>query len=358
MDIEAYRRRIDELDREIVRLINERATCARAIGERKERSEIATFAPGRERQVFERVAAANPGPLSTRAVQAIYGEIISACRALERDLTISYWGPPASNTHVAARQRFGSQPSYLNVPSVADVFSTVEKGHADFGVVPVENSTQGVVTWTLDMFLESELRICSEIFVQISHNLLSNCASLADVSRIYTMPQATAQCRSWLAQHLPGVELVDVSTTARAAQLAAAEAGTAAIANGAAAEEYGVRILAERIEDNPRNRTRFAVIGRIDTVPTGRDKTSILFSVPHEPGSLIRALSAFSDNGVNLTMIESRPTRQQAWEYIFFVDVLGHVGSEDPQAPIVTALEQFKQRCSFVRVLGSYPEAE
>ncbi len=357
MEISDYRRRIDALDQEIVRLVNERAECARRIGEAKEKTDRPAYAPERERQVLERVAAASAGPLEAGAIQAIYREIISACRALERPLTVAYWGPPASNTHVAARRRFGSQVQFLETGSIAEVFAQVERGAADFGVIPVENSTEGVVAPSLDMFLRCDLRICSEIYVPIQHNLLSNAPSLESVRRVYTMFQATAQCRDWINRHLGHVEMVETTTTARGAALAANDPEAGAIANLAAAEQYGLGILAEHIEDNPRNRTRFWVVGQLRPAPSGRDKTSLMFSVPHRPGALVRALSSLSENGVSLTFIESRPTKQTPWEYVFFVDVQGHE-AEGEESPLGRALADFEAHTLFTRILGSYPEAE
>jgi len=357
MPIDDYRRRIDALDREIVRLMNERAACAQRIGEAKLRSERVVYAPSREREVLDRVDEANAGPLPKAAVHAIYREIISACRALERPLTVAYWGPPASNTHVAARQRFGNGADYLVAGSVSDVFHQVERGNADFGVVPVENSTEGVIAHSLDMFLESELQICAETFVPIHHNVLSRATSLEQVKRVYTMFQATGQCREWIEKNLQHVELVETTTTARGAELASQDPETGAIANMAAAEMYNLNVLAEHIEDNPRNRTRFWVIGGLQPPISGKDKTSILFSVPHQPGALVNALSIFADYQTSLTFIESRPTKQRPWEYVFFVDVLGHV-SDGPDTPLAQALEKLKEKALFVRVLGSYPEAE
>jgi chorismate mutase / prephenate dehydratase len=357
MDIQSLREQIDALDREIVTRLNRRAELARQIGALKADQEVEAFDPAREQEVIARVWAANAGPLPDRALESIYREIVSSCRALEKPLSIAYWGPPASNTHVASLARFGRQARYAACDSIAAVFADVEKETADYGVVPVENSTEGIVSYTLDMFLESDLKICAELYVQISHNLLSSCASLDEVTRIYTMPQATAQCRRWLDRHAGEIERRDVTTTARAAELAAGEPGAAAIANSAAAEQYGLRILAERIEDNPRNRTRFLVLGRTASPPTGRDKTSLLFSVRHEAGELIRALAAFEKHDLNLTLIESRPTKQNPWEYVFFVDVAGHV--DDPTNPAVRrALELFRERTLFVKLLGSYPESE
>jgi chorismate mutase/prephenate dehydratase len=357
MNIREYRRRIDALDEEIVRLLNERAECALLIFEDKRKNDQAVYVPDRERQVLEKVAAAGRGPLSPAAVRAIYREIISACRAAERPLTVAYWGPPASNTHVAARSHFGTQAEFLQTGSVAEVFSQVEREKAEFGVIPVENSTEGVIAHSLDPFLQCDLQVGAEVYIPIHHNLLSNAPSLERVERVYTMFQATAQCREWISRHLQHAELVDTTTTARAAELAAQDPTAGAIANLAAAEHYGVSVLAEQIEDNPRNRTRFWVIGRLQPPPTGRDKTSILFSVTHRPGALAHALGPFAEHGVSLTFIESRPTKQNPWEYFFFVDVQGHAGA-GPESPLCKALAQFQEHCLFTRVLGSYPEAE
>lgn len=356
MDIQTLREQIDALDQEIVARLNRRAELARQIGALKAEQQTATFAPAREEAVLARAHAANLGPLPPAAIDAIYREIISACRALERPLSVAYWGPPGSNTHMAALDRFGRQADLVPLESVAAVFADVEREAADYGVVPVENSTEGIVTWTLDCFLESSLYVCAELYVPIHHHLLSGAASLKDVRRIYTMPQATAQCRRWLDRHAGEIERVDVATTAKAAERAAAEPDAAALANSVAAEIYGLNVIAEGIEDSPRNRTRFLVLGRTPTPPTGRDKTSLLFSVRHEAGELIRALAAFEKYDLNLTLIESRPTKQNPWEYVFFVDLIGHV--DDPSDTAVRrALELFRQRTLFVKLLGSYPEA-
>lgn len=356
MEIQDYRKRIDALDLEIVRLINERAECARSIGEAKEKHGCATYIPERERQVLDRVAAASAGPLPAASIQAIYREVMSACRAVEQSLAIAYWGPPASNTHVAARQRFGTSVKFVETGSVADVFAAVERGAANFGIVPVENSTEGVVSRSLDMFLNCDLQICAETYVPIQHNLLSHAASLQEVKRVYTMFQATAQCRDWINRHLGHAELVETTTTARGAELAAQDPETGAIANLYASEYYQVPVLAAQIEDNPRNRTRFWVVGNLRPRPSGRDKTSLIFSVAHRPGALVQALSVFSEYGVSLTFIESRPTKQTPWEYVFFVDLQGH--PDDPDSPLAKALPSFQERCIFTRILGSYPEAE
>jgi chorismate mutase/prephenate dehydratase len=356
MDINEHRKAIDDLDRQIVELISERARHAQAIGQVKAEQAAEAFAPAREQQVFARLQECNSGPLPDASLRAIYREIMSACRALERPLTIGYWGPAGSNTHVAALSRFGHGVQLSPLESISAVFAEVEKGGAEYGVVPVENSTVGIVGPTFDRFLESDLRICAEVNLRIHHAIVSKAGSLSEIRRLYTMFQATAQCREWLARHLPHVELVEVTTTARAAQIAAEEPAAAAIANTVAAEEYGIGVLAGAIEDSPRNFTRFFVLGRSLPPPTGRDKTSILFSVPHEAGALIRALAAFEKYDLSLTMIQSRPTKLTPWEYVFFVDVVGHVEEPDA-APIRRALDAFQERCRFVRVLGSYPEA-
>jgi chorismate mutase / prephenate dehydratase len=356
MEIEENRRRIDALDKEIIRLINERAECARRIGAAKKQSDRSPYDPVRERQVLEKAAGHNAGPLPDRAIEAIYREIMSACLALQRPVTVAFWGPAASNTHVAARRGFGSQAQYVETGSIPETFAQVARGAADFGVVPVENSTEGVIARTLDEFLDCDLEICSEIYVPIQHNLLSRAATVAELKRVYTMFQATGQCREWMGKHLGHVELLDTTTTARGAALAAGDPEAGAIANTAAAEEYGLSVLAEHIEDNPRNWTRFWVIGRLSPTPSGADKTSLLFAVPHRPGALVRALEVFSRNGVSMTFIESRPTKQTPWEYLFFIDITGHRG--EPDSPTARALAELEEHCLFTRVLGSYPESE
>ena len=357
MDISELRALIDGIDAQIVTLLNQRAGAAKDIGEAKQKSDRPAYVPERESQVLGAVSGWNPGPLSDQAVLGIFREIISACRALEEPLRIAYWGPPASNTHVAARRRFGRQGNFVETASLPEVFDVVARGQAQFGVVPVENSTEGVIARTLDSFLTCDLQICSEIYVPIQHNLLSLAPSVAALRRVYSMPQATGQCRRWIDRHLQHVELIETSTTARGAQLAAADPEAGAVANPAAAEEYSLQTLAEHIEDNPRNHTRFWVIGELQPAPSGRDKTSLLFSVPHSPGALVEALSVFARNSVSLTFIESRPTKETPWEYVFFVDVMGH---QAPTAPgrLGEVIEEFRRKCLFVRVLGSYPEAE
>jgi len=269
-------------------------------------------------------------------------------------ITVAYLGPAGSYTHIASIMKFGDSTEFLPSNTIPDVFSAVERTEANYGVVPVENSTEGIVSHTLDMFLLSDLRICAEIYAPISHNLLSAGTEISQVRRVYSMPQAIAQCRNWLAAHLPGVEVLEVSSTSKAAKMCEGYPTSAAIASSLAAREYGLNILADGLEDNPHNKTRFLVIGYSKPEPSGKDKTSVVFAVPHKSGSLYHALRVFESEGINLTMIESRPTKQMPWEYIFFVDSLGHEKDKNMQ----DALTKLSEMALFVRVLGSYPEAE
>lgn len=354
MNINDLRKDIDAVDQQVLELLNKRAELALEIGKHKQKVNRSYFAPERERQVISKLTTANKGPLPKTAVQAIYREIISASRALEKPLTVAYWGPPATNTHMASIQKFGSSCTFVPTTSIPDVFSELERERADFGVVPIENSTEGVINHTLDTFLSTNMKICSEVYLPITHNLLTLADSVDKVERIYSIPVAAAQCRNWLQSNLRDVEIIDVSTTAKGAQLCADDPSSAAIASSLAAEVYGLKMLAEHIEDNPQNRTRFLVVGMNEPGPSGKDKTSIMFSVSHKAGSLFRAMSAFEKYDINLTMIESRPTKLTPWEYVFFVDVQGHVKDTGVQK----ALAALGEHSLFVTVLGSYPEAE
>lgn len=354
MSISDLRNKIDEIDRQMVDLLNQRAGCALEIGRMKSKGEKSIFAPERERQVMGAVLRNNNGPLSDKAVSAVFREIVSACRALEKPISVAYFGPAGSNTHIASIMKFGESTDFIPVNTIPDVFSAVEHREANYGVVPVENSTEGVVNHTLDMFLLSDLRICAEIYAPISHNLLSSGTEISQIKRIYSIGTAIAQCRNWLAAHLPGVELLEVSSTAKGATMCEGFPTSAAIASSLAAKEYGLNIIAEGIEDNPHNRTRFLVVGYSKPEPSGKDKTSVVFSVPHKSGSLYHALKVFDSEGINLTMIESRPTKQMPWEYIFFVDLQGH----ERDRTVQSALSKLGEMALFVRVLGSYPEAE
>lgn len=354
MDIRELREEIDHIDRQILELLNRRARIAKEIGMLKQRTTRNTFIPERENQVFEKLTASNKGPLPNESLRAIYREIISASRALEQPFTIAYWGPPATNTHMASIRKFGSSCTFISRDTIPDVFIEVEKGKADYGVIPIENSTEGVINHTLDTFLTSKLKICSEIYMPITHCLLSASDDISKIKRIYSIPTAAAQCRNWLRANMPNVEIIDVSTTAKGAQLCASDKESAAIATDLAAEIYGLEILSEHIEDNPQNRTRFLVVGYNEPAPSGKDKTSVMFSVRHKAGSLFRAMSVFDKYDINLTMIESRPTKLTPWEYVFFIDCQGHIKDQAMQKAI-NALQEYTL---FVTILGSYPEAE
>lgn len=350
MSVEEIRKRMDEIDNQIIRLLNERANAALEIGKIKEKENARVYAPGREKEIYQKICNENPGPLTNDSIKAIYKEIISACRSLEKTLAVSYLGPQATFTHLAALQKFGSSTKYLPAKTISDVFSDVQKGRADYGIVPIENSTEGIVSHTLDMFMDSDLKISSEIMLEISHNLMSK-GSLEETQTVYSHPQALGQCRRWLEANLPQAELLATSSTTQAAELAAEDPTSAAIANELAAEVYGLNLIMKGIEDSPYNYTRFLIIGNTIAQKSGSDKTSIMFSIRHRVGALAEILNAFAAHKLNLTRIESRPSRMQAWEYVFFVDLVGY--AEDIN--VSQALEEASEHCIFLKTLGSYP---
>jgi len=354
MDISELRGKIDKIDKQLVEMINERAECAIEIGKTKSKGSKSIFAPEREVQVINGVLRNNKGPLSDRSIGAIFREVISACRALEKPISVAYFGPAGSNTHMASILKFGDSTDFFACNTIPDVFSAVEHKETHYGVVPVENSTEGIINHTLDMFLLSDLRICAEINAPISHNLLSAGDDISQIKRVYSIGTAIAQCRNWLAANMPGVEILEASSTSKAAKMCEGYPSSAAIATILAAKEYNLNILREGIEDNPHNKTRFLVVGYSKPSPSGKDKTSIVYAVPHKSGSLYHSLKVFDSLGINLTMIESRPTKQMPWEYIFYADCQGHESDENMQA----ALKKLGEMALFVRVLGSYPEAE
>ncbi len=353
MTLRDKRSQIDRIDERLLLLLSERARASAQIARLKIKAGQSVYAPDREQEVLRRVIGRNRGPLSAKAVTAIYREIMSASLALQQTLTVAYMGPEASFSHLAARKRFGSQVNFLVCGSISDVFASVERGGAEYGVVPIENSVEGAVTHTLDMFFDSSLQICAQVILDVAHNLLAKCSRSA-VRRIYSNPQVFGQCRRWLLENLPDAELIEVSSTTRAAQLAAKERGAAAIASVLAASVYGLRILERDIEDSPHNQTRFLVIGKTIVAPTGRDKTSLLFSIKDKVGALHEMLVPFKKQGLNLTKIESRPSKRRAWEYYFFVDISGH--RDEPR--LRRALAALEPRCGFLKVLGSYPVGE
>lgn len=354
LEIDELRRQVDKIDEEILNLLNRRIELALEIGKLKSNASSAHYVPAREKEIIERLTSINKGLFPNSGLVAVYREIISACRSLEKPLTVAYLGPEATFTHIASIKNFGSSATYRPLRSEAEVFREVETGNADYGVLAIENSTEGAVNPTLDAFVRSELKICSEILVQISHYLMSKSSSLEEISEIHSHPQIFAQCRGWIERNLKGVKLIAQSSSAEAAKLAANNARVAAIGSKLAAELYGLNILAEKIQDIPNNMTRFLVIGRHYSPRTGNDKTSVLFTVRHQPGALARALSLLAEYNLNLTNIQLRPSGMKPWEYIFFVDMEGHIDDE----PVRKALQSLERESLFVKMLGSYPKAE
>ena len=353
MNLDDWRSRINDLDEQILNLLNQRAQAALHIGELKRQQDLPYFVPEREAQVFARLVALNTGPLPAEGIRAIWREILSAALALEHPLTVAFLGPPGSFGNQAAMQRFGSSARLVPVVTNAAIFDEVERGRAEFGVVPVENSTEGAVNVTLDRLLDSDVLITGELTLDIAQHLISRAQSLDEIKLVCSHPQGLAQCRQWLAAHLPDVRTEEMASTSGAAERAAADATVAGIASEMAARIHGAPILRRRIEDNPSNSTRFLVIGRRAMAPTGRDKTSIVFSMKNEPGVLYSILAPIAARRLNLTKIESRPTKRRPWEYVNFVDFEGHRDTDD----VRTVLEEVRERCQFLKILGSYPAA-
>jgi chorismate mutase / prephenate dehydratase len=357
MDLADWRTRINELDNQILNLLNQRAEAALQIGNLKRRQGTPSYVPEREAEILRSLSARNRGPLTADNVTAVWREVLSACRALEGPQTVAYLGPQATFTHQAALGRFGSAADFRPARTILDVFDEVERGRAAFGVVPVENSTEGAVNVTLDRLIDSEATICGEIYLEIAQQLLSRASDLSEVKRVLSHPQGLAQCRGWLAANLRDVATEETSSTAAAVEVAAGDPTVAAIAAELAGTLYGVPVLRARIEDNRHNATRFLVIGSpmrsVPAAPSGRDKTSLLFAMKNEPGSLYRILEPFVRAGLNLTKIESRPAKIRAWEYVIFVDFEGH--RETPA--VAAALREIGERTLHLKVLGSYPAA-
>ena len=353
--LEDLRNRIDALDEQIQRLINERADCARQVAEVKtEQGGSGDFyRPEREAEVLRRVSARNTGPLPAEEMLRLFREIMSACLALESPLTIAYLGPEGTFTQAAALKHFGHSVKTLALDGIDAVFREVEAGTAAYGVVPVENSSEGVITHTLDMFQRSPLGICGEVELRIHHHLLAMNADCSKFTRVLAHQQALAQCRGWLDTNLPHAERVAVSSNAEAARLVRERANDAAIAGETAAELYGLATIARNIEDQPDNTTRFLVIGNQNVPPSGVDKTSILVSVQNQPGALFDLLQPIAQNGISMTRIESRPSRQGIWQYVFYIDMEGHRSD----ASVAAALAELRKKAFIVRVLGSYPRA-
>ena len=351
MRLAKKRRDIDRLDGRIVELLNKRAKDTLEVRKIKKAAKKGIFAPHREKEVYEKVLRKNKGPLPDRSLKAIYREIMSGSLAMEKTLRIAYLGPEATFTHIAALQKFGESLDYVECKSITDIFTDVERGRADYGVVPIENSTEGAVNHTLDMFVDSGLKICSEVYLPIVHNLLSKHTKISSIKKVYSHQQVLAQCRIWLEKNLPGAKLVSYASTTDAALFAARGKGRAAIASEEAAKKYGLNILDSSIEDSSHNVTRFLVIGKKASEPTNDDKTSIVFSVRDKVGALHDMLVPFKENRINLTKIESRPSRVKAWEYYFFVDMKGH----HKDKKVKRAVLELEEKCATLKVLGSYP---
>lgn len=353
MNIPEHRKAIDKLDAEIVKLLNERTKHVLQIGEIKLKAGEEIYVPHRERAVLDRVCKMNAGPITNDSLRAIYREIMSSALSLEKTMTIAYFGPEATFTHQAAIRKFGASLNYAALKTISDVFAEVARNRADYGVVPVENSTEGVVTHTLDMFVDSDLKIVAQIVMRVQQCLMSKSAK-KDIQKLFVHPQSLAQCRTWLQNNLPHAEIIETSSNARSAELAAKTKHSAALGGVLAAQRYGLDVLEADIQDNSTNTTRFLVLGRQCSPPTGKDRTSLMFSIPHQVGALHKSLAAFRKYRLNMTKIESRPSKRKAWEYFFFVDCDGHYDDKR----VAKAITDLQEHCTFVKVLGSYPNSE
>jgi len=350
--LQAVRQELDSVDEELVKLVNRRAELARRIGQTKAAAGLRVYAPDRERQVLDRVTKLNAGPTSDRSLRAIYRELMSASLALERTPRIAVLGPAGTFSHLAARRKFGMSVEFELLSTIRAVFDEVLRGHAEFGLVPVENSLVGGIGETLDTLIDRDVQVCGEVHLAIHHHLLGH-GPLDEVTKVYSKPEVFAQCQKWLDATGLHAKVVPISSTAAAAKRAADEPDVAAIASELAAEVFGLSRIAEFVEDEPDNVTRFLIIGTASLKPTGADKTSILFGAGHQPGALASVLEVFSRAGLNMTRIESRPNRRKRWDYYFFVDLEGHASEE----PMATALADAAHRCGFWKLMGAYPQA-
>jgi chorismate mutase/prephenate dehydratase len=353
-NLESLRQDMKDKDREIIRLLNERSQISVQIGKVKGQEGIQVYNPAQEAKVYSYLQELNSGALPPAAIKAIYREIISASRDLQKPTTIAFLGPEASFSHLASRLHFGESGCFFPQSGIARVFDEVEKGSVDWGVVPVENSLEGSVNVTLDRLILTPLKIRAEIYLRISQCLISSAKNTKSIKSIYSHPQALAQCQSWLRTNMPNCTLGEMESTAAAVQMVRGKKTEAAIGSKLAAECYGLNILADGIEDNPSNMTRFLVIGSGEAQATGLDKTSLIFATPDSPGSLHRALSSFARRKINLSKIESHPVKERLWEYLFFVDVIGHTNDKT----IKNCLRELKDKTTYLKILGSYPKAE
>ena len=351
-ELSKRRAAIDAIDERIVALLNERAAQARAIGELK--GGAPAYRPEREAEVLRHVSSAGKGPLAPDRVAAVFSEIMSACRALEQPMTVAYLGPEGTFSEMAVVKHFGRAVQGSPAASIDEAFRRVESKLVQNAVVPVENSTEGAIGRTLDLLLTTPLKICGEVVLRVRQNLLSVSGAMELYTRVYSHAQSLGQCHAWLSQNLPGAERVPLSSNAEAARRATAEADACAIGPEIAAERYGLKLVARSIEDDPRNMTRFLVLGTEDAGATGRDRTSIVMSAPNRPGAVHELISPFAHHGVSMSRIESRPARTGQWEYLFYVDLEGHASD----SRLAQALAELRQRAPFVKVFGSYPAAD
>lgn len=353
--LDKIRQRIDQIDVEIQALISARADCAREVAEVKQQTgdEVVFYRPERESAVLQRVLERNAGPLADEEMARLFREIMSACLALEQPLKVAFLGPEGTFTQAAAFKHFGASIKAFACSNINEVFREVDGSNCKYGVVPIENSNEGVVNYTLDSLMQSTLRICGEVEIRIQQCLLSNETDLKQIQKVYSHPQSLAQCRVWLEKNLPGVERIEVSSNAEAARKVGEMPSTAAIAGEAAAKVYGLAPLHRNIEDNPDNITRFLVIGDHYVPPSPADKTTLLVSASNRSGALYQLLKSFADHDISLSRIESRPSRSVSWDYVFFLDIEGHEENEN----VVAALKQLRESTDMVKILGSYPRA-
>lgn len=353
MSLTHLRKKIDVIDSKMVSLLNERARVSLEIGKEKIKTKSGIYSPNREKEVFNHLASLNKGPTTDEALKAIYREVMSSSLSLEKNLNIAYLGTEGSFTHLAANKKFGSQIKYVSCVTIPDVFKKVENEECDYGVVPIENSIEGAVTHTFDLLVDSDLRICSQILLPISHSLMSN-ADISKIKKIYSKWEVFGQCRNWLHENLPKAELIPTQSTTLAAQKIVKEKNAAAIGSSLAAKINNLTIIRKDIQDVSHNTTRFLVISKQDVPPTGKDRTSILFSIKDKVGALHAMLTPFYRNKINLSKIESRPSKKRAWDYYFFVDIEGHRLDKN----VKSALNQLEGMCKYLKILGSYPVLE
>ncbi|PFH08969.1 chorismate mutase [Collimonas sp. PA-H2] len=347
------RQQIDAIDAEILALLNRRAKIAQEVGHVKAETNAPVFRPEREAQVLLKVAERNPGPLQGGDVQTIFREVMSACRALEKRVTVAYLGPAGTFSEQAVYQQFGHAVEGLPCVSIDEVFRATEAGTADFGVAPIENSSEGVINRTLDLLLQTTLNISGEVSIPVHHSLMTKEGTMAGIARICAHSQALAQCNAWLNQHYPNIERQAVASNAEAARMASENEAVAAIAGEMAAQKYDLQIVSANIQDDPHNRTRFAVVGRLQNGASGKDQTSLVLSVANKAGAVYKLLAPLAKHGVSMTRFESRPARMGAWEYYFYVDVEGHAADEK----VAKALDELQQNAAFYKLLGSYPRS-